>query len=249
MKRIVDRANQNYLSASSVPYPLLTHFYCNWSNTFSTLKNRITIYQVNAMMQTDLDLMTFDEFLDWHPDDGRIFELIEGLPQEVNPTGPHEKLSGKLSYWLNRFAEEQQLPYFIPKTATLKPHRDKSGYKPDVVILDERSLVNEPRWEKQSTILNGASAPLVIEITSTNWRDDYGIKLGDYELMGVPEYWIVDYLGLAASRLIGSPKQPTISVYNLVAGEYQVSQFRGSERIVSTVLPELNLIAEQLFNL
>ena len=201
------------------------------------------------MTQATLDLMTFETFLEWHPDDGRIFELIRGVPQEVNPTGPHEKLSGKLSYWLSRSVEEHQLPYFIPKTATLKPHREKSGYKPDVVVLDERALVNEPRWEKQSTILNGASALLVIEITSTNWRDDYALKLADYELMGVPEYWIVDYLGLAASRYIGSPKQPTISVYSLVDGEYQVSQFRGSERIVSTILPELNLLAEQLFKI
>ena len=67
--------------------------------------------------------------------------------------------------------------------------------------------------------------------------------------MGVPEYWIVDYLGLSTSRYIGSPKQPTVSVYYLVDGKYQVSQFRDLERIVSTVVPELNLAAEQLFKL
>jgi hypothetical protein len=66
------------------------------------------------MTQAALDLMTFETFLEWHPDDGRIFELIRGVPQEVNPTGPHEKLSGKLSYWLNRCVEELQLPYFHP---------------------------------------------------------------------------------------------------------------------------------------
>jgi Uma2 family endonuclease len=201
------------------------------------------------MTQAALDLMTFEEFLEWHPDDGRIFELIRGVPQEVNPSGTHEKLAGFLTIELGILIRQQQLPYFLPKTATLKPHRDKSGYKPDVVILDERAMVNEPRWEKQSTILNGSSAPLVVEITSTNWRDDYALKLADYELMGIPEYWIVDYLGLAASRYIGSPKQPTVSVYYLVDGEYQVSQFRGSERIVSSVLPELNLVAEQFFEM
>ena len=207
------------------------------------------VYQVDCMTQAALDLMTFETFLEWHPDDGRIFELIRGVPQEVNPTGPHEKLSGFLTIELGILLRQSRQPYFIPKTATLKPHREKSGYKPDVVVLDERALVNEPHWEKQSTLLNGASTLLVIEITSTNWRDDYALKLADYELMGVPEYWIVDYLGLAASRYIGSPKQPTISVYSLVDGEYQVSQFRGSERIISTILPELNLLAEQLFKI
>ncbi|MBW4621353.1 MAG: Uma2 family endonuclease [Cyanosarcina radialis HA8281-LM2] len=200
-----------------------------------------------AMVQAIPELLDFDEFIAWHPDDGRIFELILGVPQELNPTGPHEKLAGFLTYRLNDCIYLNHKPYFIPRTATLKPYRDKTGYKPDIVVLDDREMPNEPRWEKASTILNGRSTPLVIEFASTNWRDDYGMKLTDYELMGVLEYWIVDYRGLAAARLIGSPKQPTISVYYLVDGEYQLSQFRYSERVVSHILPELELTAEQIF--
>jgi Uma2 family endonuclease len=56
--------------------------------------------------------------------------------------------------------------------------------------------------------------------------------------MGVPEYWIVDYLGLGGRRFIGNPKQPTISIYSLVEDEYQVSQFRGTDCLES---PEANL--------
>ena len=37
----------------------------------------------------------------------------------------------------------------------------------------------------------GKSIPLVIEVVSTNWRDDYGHKLVEYEAMGMEEYWIV----------------------------------------------------------
>ncbi|MUL36975.1 hypothetical protein BWI75_11615 [Gloeocapsopsis sp. AAB1 = 1H9] len=47
---------------------------------------------------------------------------------------------------------------------------------------------------------------LVVEIISTNWRDDYLKKLADYEVLGIPEYWIVDYLALGAARYIGTPK-------------------------------------------
>jgi Uma2 family endonuclease len=65
--------------------------------------------------------------------------------------------------------------------------------------------------------------------------------------MGIAEYWIVDYLGLGGKRFIGNPKQPTISVYNLVEGEYQVNQFRENDLIESVVFPELNLTAEQIF--
>jgi Uma2 family endonuclease len=86
-------------------------------------------------------------------------------------------------------------------------------------------------------------------------RDDYGHKFIDYEALQISEYWIVDYLGLGGRRYIGSPKQPTFSVYQLVDGEYQGQQFRGSdslsetlrERIISPRFPELNLTAEQVF--
>jgi len=52
---------------------------------------------------------------------------------------------------------------------------------------------------------------------------------------------------LGGRRYIGNPKQPTISVYQMVDGEYIVSQFRGSDRIQSAIFPELNLTAEQIF--
>jgi Uma2 family endonuclease len=66
-------------------------------------------------------------------------------------------------------------------------------------------------------------------------------------VMGIPEYWIVDYLGLGARRFIGNPKQPTISIYSLVEGEYQFSQFRDSDVLISPTFPELNLTASQIF--
>ena len=88
---------------------------------------------------------------------------------------------------------------------------------------------------------------LVIEVVSTNWQDDYPQKVGEYEQMGIPEYWIVDYLGLGGRRFIGNPKQPTLSVYQLVDGEYQVTLFTGNSRIESLAFPELQLSAAEIF--
>ncbi|VXD22514.1 conserved hypothetical protein [Planktothrix serta PCC 8927] len=87
----------------------------------------------------------------------------------------------------------------------------------------------------------------MIEVVSTNWRDDYAHKMIDYEALGIPEYWIIDYLGLGGSRYIGSPKQPTLSVYQLIEGEYQIKLFREDQRIESVVFPELTLTAQQIF--
>ncbi len=65
--------------------------------------------------------------------------------------------------------------------------------------------------------------------------------------MGIPEYWIVDYAALGGRNFISNPKQPTISVCNLVDGEYQIGKFRESDCIVSESFPELNLTPNQIF--
>ena len=91
------------------------------------------------------------------------------------------------------------------------------------------------------------STALAIEIASTNWRDDYELKLGDYEQMGVREYWIADYLGIAAARLIGKPKRPTLTVCSMGEdGEFVIRRFQGDEVIVSGVFPGLSLTAAQV---
>lgn len=139
------------------------------------------------------------------------------------------------------------LPYIIPKQALIKNIENDSAYSPDLLILNQPSLASEFLWNQFSTVTQGASIPLVLEVVSTNWQNDYLKKVGDYELIGIPEYWIVDYLGLGGRRFIGNPKQPTISVYQLVEGEDQISQFRGEDNIESVTFPELNLTAQQIF--
>jgi Uma2 family endonuclease len=57
----------------------------------------------------------------------------------------------------------------------------------------------------------------------------------------------VDYLGLGGRKFIGNPKQPTLSVCQLVDGEYQVKLFQGDVRVESLAFPELNLTAQQIF--
>ncbi|GFZ98678.1 hypothetical protein CYANOKiyG1_10060 [Okeania sp. KiyG1] len=141
-----------------------------------------------------------------------------------------------------------KLPYRIPQKALIKLKDKETGYNPDVLIMDRQNLINEQLWNDKSTLIHGESIPLVVEVVSTNWRDDYGYKLIDYEAMGIREYWIVDYLGIGGFRFIGHPKQPTISIYQLLNGEYQVQQFRGKDLInKSLIFPELNLTVEQIF--
>ncbi|MEH1807543.1 Uma2 family endonuclease [Nostoc sp.] len=201
------------------------------------------------MIQALRKLVTFDEFVAKYPDNtGKRYELHDGVIVEMSqPTGDHEEVVGFLAFEVTRECIRLNLPYFIPKTALVKPPENESAYSPDVLILNRPNLVNEPLWKKESTISQAESIPLVVEVVSSNWRDDYLKKAADYEAIGMPEYWIVDYAALGGRRFIGNPKQPTVSLYTLIEGEYQVSQFRGSDRIISPLFPELNLTAEQIF--
>ncbi|MBD2410530.1 hypothetical protein FACHB389_14415 [Nostoc calcicola FACHB-389] len=203
------------------------------------------------MTQALPKIVIFDEFISWYPENSGVrYELHNGeIVEMAQPTGKHERIKGFSAAELTLEFRRLSLPYFIPNQAIVKPPERESGYFPDVLILNDAALVDEPLWEKYSTVTKGTSIPLVIEVVSTNWRDDYYLKLADYEQMGIAEYWIVDYAALGARKFIGNPKQPTFSVYQLIDGEYQVSQFRGSDKIISPTFPELKLTAEQVFNI
>ncbi|UUO13074.1 Uma2 family endonuclease [Dolichospermum heterosporum] len=199
------------------------------------------------MVQVLQKPVTFAEFADWKPD-GEPYELHNGVIVEMSqPTGPHEDVIGLLIEELVTEYKRLKLSYSIPKQALVKPPKSESGYVPDILLLNKTNLVNEPLWQKQSTVTQAASIPLIVEVVSTNWRDDYLTKLRDYEEIGIPEYWIIDYLALGGIRYIGSPKQPTISIYLLIEGEYQVRQFRNDEKIISPTFPDLSLTAQQIF--
>ncbi|MBC5797808.1 Uma2 family endonuclease [Sphaerospermopsis sp. LEGE 00249] len=201
------------------------------------------------MIQTLNKIVTFEEFVNWLPDNSDIrYELHHGAIVTMGqPVGDHEEVKGFLTIKISAKIDGLNLPYVIPNQVIVRPEGKDSGYFPDLLVLNRANLANEPLWKKQSVISNGASIPLIIEVVSTNWRDDYYLKYADYEEMGIAEYWIIDYAALGGRNFIGNPKQPTISVCNLVDGEYQISKFRDDERVISQVFSELNLTANQIF--
>ncbi len=199
------------------------------------------------MIQIATKTLTFEEFAEWKPENGR-YELHNGEIIEMSqPLGDHEEVISFLGSELNAESRRLKLPYIFPKQALVKNIENNSAYDPDILILNRPNLASEVLWKKFSTVTQGASIPFVVEVVSTNWQDDYSKKVGEYELIGIPEYWIVDYLGLGGRRFIGNPKQPTISIYRLIDGEYEISQFRGNDMIQSPTFPELDLTAQQIF--
>ncbi|MHC5596158.1 MAG: Uma2 family endonuclease [Nostoc sp.] len=203
------------------------------------------------MTQVKTLQVTFDKFIEWLPENSlSSYELHDGVIVEMpKPTGKHSIVTGFLieELVLTIIQMSKRGIWTIASESIVKPTNEKSGYEPDIIVLDQDVISSEPRWQRESIIENAMSVKLIVEVVSTNWRDDYHKKLADYEEMGIPEYWIVDYAANGGRGFIGNPKQPTISVYQLIEGEYQVSQFRQGSRILSPTFTELNLTADQIF--
>lgn len=196
----------------------------------------------------DTSPISFSEFLDWIPEDGRQYELHSGVVVEMQPTGSHELVGAFIAEELTLHIRQHALPYVIPKSCLLKPYLPDSGYRPDVILLNKTELQNEPLWASSSTVQQGQPIPLVVEVVSTHWRDDDGHKLVEYEAMGITEYWIVDFRALGAVRYIGHPKQPTITVCQLVDGEYQMQRLVSGQVLQSSVLHDFELAVDVVFD-
>ena len=202
------------------------------------------------MTQSALKLLTFDEFIARFGDNER-YELIDGELTDMEPTGPHEEVAAFVLRKVNVEIDRLNTCWFTPARCLIKPLGTATAFRPDVVVLDKAEVAKEPLWQDEPVITLGTSIKLVVEVVSTNWQNDYARKVEDYSTIGIQEYWVVDYLGLGGRDYIGSPKQPTISVYQLMAGQNRYpkpTQFRGSDRILSATFPELVLTAEQIFD-
>ncbi len=193
------------------------------------------------MAYTAQKILTFETFLDRYCDNFR-YELADGELVDMEPTGPHETVSGKLATQIGIAIAAEKLPWFIPRTCLIRPFSDAAtARRPDIVVLDETALVSEPLWEREPVITLVRSIKLVVEVVSTNWETDYARKVEEYALLGIPEYWIVDYRGLGGVAFIGKPKQPTITVCQLIDQDYTQQQFRLGQPIISPLLKSLQI--------
>ena len=199
------------------------------------------------MVQLVKQTLSFAEFNLNYGDDNR-YELIDGELIKMEPTGIHEQVAAFVGRKLNVEIDRLDLNYFIPHRCLIKLLGTETAFRPDLVVLDQTQLENEPLWQREPIITNGNSIGLVVEVVSTNWQNDYARKFEDYAILGIQEYWIVDYLGIGGREYIGKPKQPTITICTLENEEYCRQLFRDSKLLVSPTFPQLQLTPKQIFN-
>ncbi|MEM9215186.1 MAG: Uma2 family endonuclease [Cyanobacteria bacterium P01_F01_bin.150] len=192
------------------------------------------------MTYTSSPSLSFEEFLSQYGENAR-YELIDGELRDMEPTGPHEAVSGNIAGRIYVEIFQAKHNWLIPKTCLIKPlHAEATALRPDVIVLDQAELSREPLWQTEPVICNSNTIKLVAEVVSTNWQDDYARKVEEYAVLGVSEYWIIDFRGLGGLQFIGSPKQPTFTVCQLQNGIYNQQQYRLGDMITSSLFPSLH---------
>jgi Uma2 family endonuclease len=143
------------------------------------------------------------------PDDGRRYELIDGvLIVSPGPAIDHQEVVGELIYLL-RHARPQGLRVLPDPTMNVS---GMTELRPDLVVarfedIQGRKLLRPPL--------------LVVEVQSPSTAlFDLNTKKAVYERFGVPSYWIV----------VPDPHKPELIAYELHHGRYELAgHVRGEE--------------------
>jgi Uma2 family endonuclease len=193
------------------------------------------------MTSTVQQTLTFNRFLEQDLEEEGRYELVNGEIVRILATRHHEDVADLLIRTFDREMERLNLNYRVSGKIvirTLTAQGREQGRHPDVSVVDKTV------WEANRDDYSALREPLqlAVEVVSTNWEDDYIDKLDEYERLGIPEFWIVDYMGLGSRDYLGNPKEPAVLVFLLdESGKYQYTRFRSADRILSQTFPALTL--------
>jgi Uma2 family endonuclease len=180
--------------------------------------------------------MTLEDYLAYDDGTETRYELVAGALVEM-PT--ESDLNNLIALFLLaqflRFVSFQKLRH--KDTEIVVTGARVTVRLPDLILLTEAGAVALKGANRSLITADMPPPALVVEVVSpgtTNAERDYRYKRSEYAARGIDEYWIVD------------PQQSQITVLTLVAGWYEEAVFRGESRLVSAILPDLELTAVQV---
>lgn len=192
--------------------------------------------------------LTFEQFITQLPDEEGRYELINGEIMRILPTRRHEDIADFILRQFDKEVERANLNYRVSGRIVIRTENKQGkerGRQPDVTVVDKTA------WESHPTAYSALlDAPqLLVEVVSTNWEDDYIDKLEEYQLLGVAEYWVIDYLAIASRSYLGNPKQPTVFVYTLKEDQTccEMKAYQNDSLIISPTFPDLKLTPQQIW--
>lgn len=189
--------------------------------------------------------LTFEEYLAYDDGTDTQYELVNG---ELVIMPPESRLNARIAMFLiSEFLKFVPFRLICCKDTEIEiSGRFAQTRLPDIMILSEE--LDAILGDARSTITRDMPLPrLVVEVLppgqessdspkATFHNRDYRYKRSEYASRGIDEYWIVD------------PLQQMVTVLTLVSGLYEVQEFRGGDRLSSTMFPELMLTAAQILS-
>ncbi len=175
---------------------------------------------------------TYEDYLKL-PDDGRRFEIIEGVLYVTNaPNIDHQFVVSEIVQRIGNFVRQYNLGYILSAPFEVHLSERARPVLPDVIFIKAE------RWPETGAGYFEGAPDLIVEVLSPSTRrTDQVVKFTAYEQAGVSEYWIVD------------PKSKIVQVYVLSGREYGLlGEFLGEDVVQSSVLAGLQIVARTLFN-
>ena len=182
-------------------------------------------------------ILTFDEYLAYDDGTDTRYELVDGELVEMPPESPENNdIARSLLFELAKYVPIRLLAN--KDTEIEVTGRRAKCRLPDLLVHTEESKA-ALAGATRATITRDMPPPaLVVEVVSpgaTNRTRDYRHKHTEYAVRGIAEYWIID------------PEERQITICKWVDGQYEDTVITGADRILSDVIPSLELTCDQVF--
>ncbi|MGB3613775.1 MAG: Uma2 family endonuclease [Elainellaceae cyanobacterium] len=193
-------------------------------------------------MQAPTQLLTYEEYLEL-PYTGRRTEFIDGRVIELAQPHPnHNDIIEELQFYLKQefkgsnLVAKREIQVKIPRFG-----QNNRGRDPDLVVCT-REQWKEIKRTSTTSVFGAGNPPLIaVEVLSPgNWRQDMNEKQAEYARAGVPEYWRIN--PMEGQRWVETMTMGEARMYE------SIGVFRGGDRIISKVLSELELTAQQVLD-
>lgn len=123
-------------------------------------------------------------------DDDRVFEIVNGVPCEVEPLGASDSLlASELLFRIHRFARQHMLGLAVIETMFLLKRNPVLQRKPDIAFV---SKGRRPRGPIPRQAAWEVAPDLAVEVVSpTNLADEVDAKVVEYFEAGVRLVWVL----------------------------------------------------------
>jgi len=178
-------------------------------------------------------MIPFDQYA--RHDDSRMFEWIDGALELLPPLSDAQaRARDRLLELLGEYVEMSGIGLVIPAPFAIRmPEEMRRGREPDLIFVPSEFIETV-----QEHYVNSHGVGIVVEVTDARSRYLDGVeKFRDYQLAGIPEYWLLDAEDRSA-RFFTLSRQRYTQVPLDAKGYYHSSVLRGFSFAPALIWPD-----------